>query len=82
MTGIAELGTAYHVSGENAACERFLRRVLREYMRYFNHDRPHRGLAQRIPEAPEGGVPLPLTGGRVQPIPILGGLNHAYTRAA
>ena len=59
-----------------------LRRVLREYARYFNRDRPHQGLAHRVPEAPEAGVARPATGGRVRAIPILGGLHHAYARAA
>ncbi len=29
--------------------EAHVRRVLREYVRFFNHDRPHQGLAQRVP---------------------------------
>ncbi len=62
--------------------EAHLRRVLREYARYFNRDRPHQGLTQRVPEAPEAGSARPLTGGSVRAIPILGGLHHAYTRAA
>ncbi len=60
----------------------YLRRVLREYVHYFNRDRPHQGLTQRVPEAPEAGSARPLTGGSVRAIPILGGLHHAYTRAA
>jgi putative transposase len=62
--------------------EAHLRRVLREYARYFNRDRPHQGLAQRVPWAPEAGAARPSPGGRVRAIPILGGLHHAYARAA
>ncbi|CAA9552360.1 MAG: Mobile element protein [uncultured Thermomicrobiales bacterium] len=62
--------------------EAHLRRVLREYVAYFNQDRPHQGLRQRIPgdaAAPPvhaGGV------GNVRAFPVLGGLHHAYQRAA
>ena len=62
--------------------EAHLRRVLREYVHYFNRDRPHQGLAQRIPEAPAAGARCSSTGGSVRAIPILGGLHHAYGRAA
>ncbi len=60
--------------------ERQIARVLRAYVDYFNRDRPHKGLAQAIPEPPPGG-----TGHRAGPIralPVLGGLHHAYRRAA
>ena len=33
--------------------ERHLRRVLVEYVRYFNHARPHQGLGQRMPTPPD-----------------------------
>ena len=59
-----------------------LRRVLREYVRYFNDDRPHQGIAQQIPAGSrEGATPVAI-GGSVQTIPILGGLHHTYARAA
>ncbi len=61
--------------------EAHLRRVLREYVHYFHRDRPHHGLAQRIPEAPAAGARCASTGGRVRAIPILGGLHHAYAKA-
>ena len=61
--------------------EGHLRRVLREYVAYFNRARPHQGLQQRVPDAHEACVPRPGTGGRVRAIPILGGLHHAYERA-
>jgi transposase InsO family protein len=59
-----------------------LRRVLREYALYFNRDRPHQGLGQRIPAVVAVGATLPAAGGRLQARPILGGLHHAYARAA
>ena len=59
-----------------------LRRVLRAYVQYFNHDRPHQGLAQRTPAAPEEGAAATTRGDGVRAVPILGGLHHAYARAA
>jgi putative transposase len=62
--------------------EAHLRRALREYAAYFNGDRPHQGLAQRVPEALVAGAARPATAGHLGAIPILGGLYHAYARAA
>jgi putative transposase len=62
--------------------EAHLRRVLRAYVRYFNHDRPHQGLAQRIPIAAEGCTGWAATDGSVRTTAILDGLHHAYARAA
>jgi putative transposase len=63
--------------------EGHLRRVLREYVAYFNTARPHQGLEQRIPEA---GTALrllrPESGRTVRAVPVLGGLRHTYQRAA
>jgi putative transposase len=59
--------------------ERHLGRALTAYRDYFNHDRPHQGLLQRIPQPSE---PPSRTVGRVAFIPILGGLHHTYVRAA
>ena len=54
-----------------------LRRVLREYVGYFNWSRPHQGLDQRVPWGRDRG-----RGGRrprfVRSIPVLGGLHHVY----
>jgi putative transposase len=58
--------------------ERHLDRVLAEYVRYFNADRPHQGLAQRIPAGDAGPAN---TNGRVVETPVLQGLHHAYRRA-
>jgi len=62
--------------------EAHLRRVLREYARYFNGDRPHQGLAQRVPDLPGAGPFRVVAGGSVRASPILGGLHHVYARAA
>ena len=62
--------------------EAHLRRILREYVTYFNTMRPHQGLRQRVPDSPEGCAPGALLAGSVRAIPILGGLHHAYEPAA
>jgi putative transposase len=61
--------------------EAHLRRILHEYVRYFNHERPHQGLTQRIPVGAEDGAACTSASGSVQAIPVLGGLHHAYARA-
>ena len=62
--------------------EAHLRRVLREYASYFNGARPHQGVQQHIPDGAGGPVVCPGIGGKIQAIPVLGGLHHAYNRAA
>ena len=59
-----------------------LRRVLREYVRYFNDDRPHQGLAQQVPNGSRRVPTRAASGSSVQAIPLLGGLHHSYARAA
>jgi transposase InsO family protein len=57
--------------------ERHLRSVLAEFTAYYNANRPHRALSLE--------TPLPATRLRHGPIrasPVLGGLHHAYERAA
>ncbi len=58
--------------------ERHLRRVLTEYVAYFNQRRPHQGLGQRCPEtlAPAS------VDGVLERRDILGGLIHDYDRVA
>ncbi|HEX5869955.1 MAG TPA: hypothetical protein VFY65_06060 [Longimicrobium sp.] len=55
--------------------------MLREYVAYFNTARPHQGIGQAIPSAPQ-----PAASSRpaapIVAIPVLGGLHHAYQRAA
>jgi putative transposase len=62
--------------------EAHLRRVLREYVAYFNRDRPHQGLGQRIPVDAAAAVEQAGSVGKVRARPVLGGLHHAYWRAA
>ncbi len=51
--------------------------VLQEFIDYYNHDRPHRSLSLATP------VPSsPSRDGPVRSRAILGGLHHAYRRAA
>jgi len=56
--------------------ERHLRRVLTEYVAYYNHRRPHQGLDQRCP-VPAASAP---SGGVVERHDVLGGLVHDYER--
>ncbi|MFP8874011.1 MAG: integrase core domain-containing protein, partial [Myxococcota bacterium] len=51
--------------------------VLREYIHYYNDDRPHQSLALQ----PPNGRP-PAGSGRIISEPMLGGLHHVYRRAA
>ncbi len=57
--------------------ERHLRRVLAEYVRFYNDDRPHRALDLEPPNGPK-----PVGSGRIIAEPVLGGLHHVYRRAA
>jgi transposase InsO family protein len=96
--GTRILRTPVRAPRANAICERFLgsvrrecldhvlilddrhlERVLAEYKRYFNAERPHQGLAQQIPA---GSASPANTNSRVVETPVLGGLHHAYRRAA
>jgi transposase InsO family protein len=59
--------------------ERHLRRVLREYIGYYNATRPHQTLGLHPPDGPRlTGTP----GSAIVVRPVLGGLHHIYERAA
>lgn len=63
--------------------ERHLRRVLGEYVAYFNHWRPHRSIGQRAPCAPASSARgQNREGTEVMARPVLGGLHHVYDLAA
>ena len=66
--------------------EDHLRRVLTEYVRYYQDARPHRGLAQHTPGQVARGEhvrdELPTPPAEVISIPHLGGLHHEYRCAA
>jgi transposase InsO family protein len=63
--------------------ERHLRRVLTEYVTYFNRWRPHRSLGQRAPCAPAPpSFASRRNGAGVIARPVLGGLHHVYDLAA
>ncbi len=55
--------------------EAHLRRVLREYVAYFNGARPHQGLQQHIPAGTEDTVHRPQPGGKIRAIPVLYGIR-------
>ena len=57
-----------------------LRRVVTEYATYFNQERPHQGIEQRIPDQYDLTRPKP-TSGRIISQAILGGLHHSYSHA-
>ncbi len=59
--------------------EAHLRRVLNEYVAYFNQSRPHQGIDQPVPD-PEN-TPVG-TAEKVVSFPVLNGLHHEYRRAA
>ena len=62
--------------------ERHLRRLVREYVDYFNHARPHQGI-DRISAPPDlDGIDEPQPQRSVVSVPVLGGLRHDYRRAA
>ena len=52
--------------------------ITRDYVDYYNRNRPHQGLAKSIPIPPDG----PPASGELIALPVLGGLHHHYRRAA
>lgn len=61
--------------------EAHLRRILTEYVAYFNRSRPHQGINQQVPEP--GDTASPVSGrAHVVAFPVLGGLHHEYRKAA
>src|SRR5262249_25656617 len=62
--------------------EKQLHRVLRAYVDYFNHARPHQGIRQQIPEQRAASVPQDRESGKILSFPILGSLHRDYRRSA
>ena len=59
--------------------EKHLRKVLKEYFRYYTESRTHLGLGKDCPK-PRPVEPPEM--GKVVSIPQVGGLHHRYTRIA
>jgi putative transposase len=59
--------------------ERQLRRILREYIAYYNEVRPHQSLEMNAPVAREVE---PAAKGKIISLPQVGGLHHRYLRVA
>jgi len=57
--------------------EQQLRKLLEEYVYYYNEQRPHQGIGQGIPAGRRSG-----RDGKIIVIPILGGLHNSYERFA
>ena len=62
--------------------EKQLAQLLRSYVLYFNHARPHQGLQQKIPDPSALSTLPPNQLNQVISLPVLGGLHHDYQRAA
>ena len=56
--------------------------VLRRYVAYYNHRRPHQGLGQRMPAPMTDPPTLAVAPEQVRCRPVLGGLIHDYAPAA
>jgi transposase len=59
-----------------------LERVLNVYVKHYNRERPHRGLALATPNRPNDHATSPSHTGPVRRRDLLGGLIHEYKRAA
>ena len=62
--------------------ERHLRRIVNDYVAYFNQSRPHQGIEQQIPGYIGHAIPVASPGQPVVSVPVLGGLHHTYSRVA
>jgi transposase InsO family protein len=56
--------------------------VLRQYVVYYNHRRPHQGLGQALPIPLAPGPTAPAAPQQVRCRPVLGGIIHDYAVAA
>jgi len=62
--------------------EGHLRRIVTEYVTYFNQARPHQGIEQQIPAFLDQTSTFESPGQPVVSRPVLGGLHHDYRRVA
>ncbi len=60
--------------------DKHLQQVVNEYILYFNEERPHQGIDQRIPDHYD--LPRSKPTGRIRSKEILGGLHYSYCRVA
>ena len=60
--------------------ETHLRRLLREYVRYYHEDRTHLGLAKETPAGRET-TSKPSASAKVVALPRIGGIHHRYELA-
>jgi len=54
-----------------------LKTILKEYIGYYNSQRPHQGLEQHVPQNYS-----PQKEGKIVKLPVLSGLHHHYFRKA
>jgi transposase InsO family protein len=62
--------------------EKQLYRLLKAYVVYFNHARPHQGMQQQIPVPSVPSAPEHDSSDKVLSVSVLGGLHHDYQRVA
>jgi hypothetical protein len=61
--------------------ERHCKRLMKEYVRFYHHDRTHLGLDKETPAGRRPGTGK-AAGVKVISMPRLGGLHHRYNLAA
>jgi len=59
--------------------DKHLKQVVKEYTAYFNQERPHKGIGQRIPDQYDL-LGSKSTSGQITAKAIRGGLHHSYSR--
>jgi putative transposase len=62
--------------------EKQLYHLLKAYVVYFNHARPHQGIHQQIPVPSVPSAPEHDSSDKVLSVSVLGGLHHDYQRVA
>jgi putative transposase len=58
--------------------DKHIRQVVNEYTAFFNRERPHQGIEQRIPDQVDRTRSKP-TSGHITSKAFLGGLHHSYS---